>query len=84
VLPVIVGFDIYLKDCWYWPADVLEDVVSVVSVDVCPFSTGKPALEKRLSMRWHICHSLAQHTIPIWSVSNNTFMPKFHTCVHSA
>ena len=46
----IVGFDIYLKDCWYWPADVLEDVLSVVSVDVCPFSTGMPALEKRLSI----------------------------------
>ncbi|KAL0052620.1 hypothetical protein WJX82_004873 [Trebouxia sp. C0006] len=26
------GFDIYLKDCWYWPADVLEDVLSVVSL----------------------------------------------------
>ncbi len=50
VLPVIVGFDIYLKDCWYWPADVLEDVLSVVSVDVCPFSTGMPALEQRLSI----------------------------------
>ncbi|KAL0022994.1 hypothetical protein WJX79_004166 [Trebouxia sp. C0005] len=44
------GFDIYLKDCWYWPADVLEDILSVLSVDVCPFSTGMPSLEQRLSI----------------------------------
>lgn len=46
------GFHIYLKDVWYWPADLLEDLLSVPSVDICPFSvgTGMPVFEGKLSI----------------------------------
>ncbi len=44
----------FLKDAWYWPADFLEELLAVPSVDVCPFSLGMPSFETTLSIPNHV------------------------------
>ena len=44
------GFDAYLKDAWYWPADLLQDLLGVPAIDVLPFPIGMPMLEQSLSI----------------------------------
>ena len=43
-------FDVYLKDAWYWPADLLQDLLDVPSVDVLPFPVGMPMFERSHSI----------------------------------
>ena len=44
------GHDAHLKDAWYWPADLLQDLLGVPSVDVLPFPIGMPMFERSLSI----------------------------------
>ena len=47
---MFAGFDAYLKDAWYWPADLLQDLLDVPSIDVLPFLIGMPLFEQSLSI----------------------------------
>lgn len=46
----ISGFEAYVKDAWYWPADLLQDLLNVSGIDVLPFPIAMPMFEQSLSI----------------------------------
>lgn len=68
-------FDAYLKDAWYWPADLLQDLLDVPSIDVLPFPIGMPLFEQSLSIPNELAY------VPQLGVdytTNMTFLQRTH------